>query len=405
MRIVRSQSRLSFRRRRRRSGCLSFVIFMGVLVGVGALSSQRIAVWLVAPRGDAANAALNADQRRAAARAFAIGDLNGAIESARAALSANPVDSGALAVLVRALIYRSYADYDGAIDQELALEAARDAYQLDPLDIDLQAVQAFALANIGDVAMGVDLAQRVLQHQPQNALARTAAGLAYTRAGNHALARRELEQAVTDSASYANGAFRLDALRALALAQSNLGDYAAAGATVEEALSLNNQILLLYFERALYALQIGNTDAATVNYYEVLAIDPDNVKARLRLCEVSSLLREHDQAVSYCLQVTERAPAWSEGWYRLGREYFLGSDFSAARDALHRCSSLQIMQAIPLRERRFECWYLQGQTDEILGDCTGLIATYNEYREMAASAQIQGSWEYPPEGPPMCIGH
>jgi hypothetical protein len=60
------------------------------------------------------------------------------------------------------------------------------------------------------------------------------------------------------------------------------------------------------------------------------------------------------------------------------------------------------MQNVPVTDRKFECWYLQGQAAEILGDCPNLIATYNEFRAMAAEAPIQQTWLYPPEGPPGC---
>ena len=163
--------------------------------------------------------------------------------------------------------------------------------------------------------------------------------------------------------------------------------------------------LTLYFERAQYALQLGDTDAATVAYFEVLTHDANNVKARLRLCELSSLLRERDQAIQYCQDVTQRAPSWSDGWYQLGMEYFLQGDFQQAQDDLHRCSTLQVLQNVPVSQRRFECWYIQGQAAEIRGDCASLLATYNEFRAMNADEQIQQRWTYPPEGPPgMCRG-
>src|SRR5690606_4115963 len=98
-----------------------------------------------------------------------------------------------------------------------------------------------------------------------------------------------------------------------------------------------------------------------------------------------------------------RAPSWADGWYQLGREHFLQGDFAAAQQNLHRCSSLQVMQNVPVSERRFECWYLQGQAAQILGDCEALIATYNEFRSMAATEEIQQTWVYPPEGPPGCV--
>jgi tetratricopeptide (TPR) repeat protein len=220
--------------------------------------------------------------------------------------------------------------------------------------------------------------------------------LAYGGAGSFNIALRESQVANQQ------GDWPLESLRAMAISYSDLGDYQSAIETIEKALKLNRHLIPLYFERALYALQVGDTDAATAAYYQILTFAPDNVKVRLRLCEVSSLLREREAAIGYCREVTERAPSWADGWYQLGLEYFLQGDFSSAKDALHRCSTLQVMQDIPVIERKFGCWYLQGQAAEILGDCPNLLATYNEFRAMAAEAPIQETWLYPPEGPPGC---
>jgi hypothetical protein len=83
-------------------------------------------------------------------------------------------------------------------------------------------------------------------------------------------------------------------------------------------------------------------------------------------------------------------------------EYFLQGQFDDAQSALNRCSTLQVMQGVPVEARRFECWYIQGQAAEILGDCPSLTALYNEFRAMTADQSIQQRWTYPPEGPPMC---
>jgi hypothetical protein len=120
------------------------------------------------------------------------------------------------------------------------------------------------------------------------------------------------------------------------------------------------------------------------------------------MCELHSTLREHEQAVRLCSEVTTRAPDWADGWHRLGREYFLQGDFHAAQDALHHCSTLQTLQGVPLASRTFECWYLQGQAAELNGDCPALIATYAEFRLMALAGGLSQTWVYPPEGPPGC---
>lgn len=391
MRIQRNQ--LSFRKRNRRHpGCVSLALLLvGVVVGLAAVSwgwlGSRLPFASQPPQDDAYNGA---------AQAFDQGDLDGAITGARRALEQNPDHTDALILLVRALIYRSYSDYNRAIDRESALEVTTEALTRSSGDAKILAIHAYALQAVGRATEAARIAQQALDRQPGNTLARIANGLAYGGAGSFNIALRESQQA------NAQGDWPLESLRAMAISYSDLGDYQSAIETIEKALRLNRHLIPLYFERALYALQIGDTDAATASYYQILTFAPENVKVRLRLCEVSSLLREREAAIGYCQEVTERAPSWADGWYQLGLEYFLQGDFLSAQDSLHRCSTLQVMQDVPVIERKFGCWYLQGQAAEILGDCPNLLATYNEFRAMAAEAPIQETWLYPPEGPPGC---
>jgi tetratricopeptide (TPR) repeat protein len=392
MRIQRQSSRLTFRKRRRRSGCLPLTVLLGLLTGVITLSWN----WFGQRLTPAASNQPIGVSARGALEAFDRGDLNSAIDLAQQILAVDPNNVSALTLLARALVYRSYNDYDRAVDRQSALQISSEAAARSPRNLDILAIHAFALQAAGQPGAAAAAAQQVLKETPDNTIARIALALAYGGAGSYEIALRENLRAVESTA------WQMDALRALAISYSDLGDYKTAIKTVERAISLNPRLITLYFERALYALQIGDADAATVAYFQIIAYDPGNVKARLRLCELSSMMRERDAAIDYCRQVTELAPNWSEGWYRLGREYFLQGNFQPAQENLHRCSSLQIMQDVPVEQRRFECWYLQGQAAEILGDCAGLVATYNEYRTMAADSALQQTWLYPPEGPPSC---
>lgn len=339
------------------------------------------------------------DLMASAQNAFDRGDLSGAISLARQALNKKPTDITALRLLARSLIYRSYAEYDRANDRDTALEVTTKALNAQPTNPDILAIHAFALQAAGYPDQSADAAHRALEAQPEQSLARTGLALAYGSVGAYEAALRESQRAVETADSYEAA---LDALRALAISYSDTGSYEEAAHTVERAMIVNRNLATLYFERAQYALLLGDSDAATVAYFQVLTHDPNNVKARLRLCELSSLLREREMAISYCQEVTARAPAWAEGWYRLGMEYFLQGNFEEAQRDLNRCSTLQTLQDIPVSERRFECWYIQGQAAEIRGDCESLIPLYNEFRSMAADAQIQERWTYPPEGPPGC---
>jgi tetratricopeptide (TPR) repeat protein len=392
MRINRSASRLSFRKSRRRSGCLSLPLLLGLVIGAAATFLLRPGqLWHLGAPQETPQLDLGP-----ALQAFNRGDLDEAIALSQQLVVAQPDHVGAVLVLARALIYRSYSDYDRDPDREAALRITSDMLTRHPRNTDIMAVHAFALQASGQPVTAAQIAQEALKDNPDHALARMALALSYSGVGSHEVSLRENLLAAQQPG------WQLDTQRALALSYSGVGDYRQAIEAVEKAIALNPRLIPLYFERALYARQLGDADAATVAYFQVIAYDPNNAKARLRLCELSSLLRQRDAAIQFCQQVTELAPTWPDGWYQLGREYFLQGSFSEAQAHLNRCSTLQVMQEVPVEKRRFECWYMQGQAAEILGDCESLLAIYSEYRVMALDAGLRQTWIYPPEGPPGC---
>ncbi|MBE0688701.1 MAG: tetratricopeptide repeat protein [Anaerolineae bacterium] len=367
-------------------------VVIGLIAGILLMSWS----WLERRLPALSSPSDESDLVNGALAAFERGDLDGAIVRAREALAGNSSQIDAVILLSRALIYRSYQDYDRESDRPAALELTTELIQRYPTNQDLRAAHAFALQANRQPAAAADAARRVLEDNPEHGLAQVSLALAYAVAGSNEIALRESLQAVREHPNM------MDAQRALAISYGDNGNYDSAVRSIESAIGLNGRLTPLYFERALYALQLGDVDSATYAYMQVLALDPDNVKARLRLCELSSLLRERDAAIAYCTAVTERAPSWADGWYQLGREYFLQGNFEAAQTNLHQCSTLQVMQDIPIEERRLECWYLQGQAAEIRGDCPALLTTYNEFRAMTLNSDITQTWTYPPEGPPGC---
>jgi hypothetical protein len=52
------------------------------------------------------------------------------------------------------------------------------------------------------------------------------------------------------------------------------------------------------------------------------------------------------------------------------------------------------------RTRLRACWYLQGQSAEMLGDCDSLMAIRQEFLELIKQAELPQTWTYPPGGPP-----
>jgi tetratricopeptide (TPR) repeat protein len=396
MRINRNTALYSYRRSRRRGrGCLPFTLLSGLLIAALVLSwgwlTQRLTP----------SPTLNLKDLTAAQQFFHRGELDRAIAASRLIYESNPERSDALWLLVRALIYRSYTDYNTAVHREIALQLSTAAIRRAPSDPETLAIHAFALQANGQPVEAFENAEEALESDERNMLARVTFGLSYGGVGAYDTALREHE--LTLRRLSPDDPLMLEMLRALAISYSDLGRYDDAGKTVEKAIAINSRLPVLYFERALYALQIGDASEATEAYFEILAHDPQNVKARLRMCELSSMMRDRGTALKYCGEVTTLAPTWADGWYRLGREYFLQGDFVSAQQSLNRCSSLQVMQNIPVSERRFECWYLQGQAAEINGDCPALLDTYNEFRAMNAEFTIPQTWVYPPEGPAICV--
>lgn len=378
------------RRTRRRS--LPFAILQGLMAGLLVWTLGWVGSVLTPAPHRPAKAELDS-----ANRAFDAGDLDESIAASERALADIPEWPPAALQMVRALVYRSYVDYDGAPDRRRALEVSGAVLESHPDDPDALAARAFALHADGQSLAAYRLAERALRRDARHTFARLTLGLAYAGVGSFERGLSELRQAVR------SGEYPVDALRALAVVQSDSGRYRDAATGIDQAISANRTLIPLHFERALYALQVGDSGAASTAYLRVLSLDADNVKARLRICELNSMLRQRDGALRYCREVVELAPDWSDGWHALGREYFLGGEFSEAQTALNRCSTLEVMQGVPPAERTFDCWYLQGQAAELNGDCPALIATYNEFRAMSAAGAFTETWTYPPEGPSACI--
>lgn len=367
---------------------LVITLIVSSTLGSWAWISERFAIPTPPPRRDLAGAE----------RAFESGDLDQAVSLARAVYNAEPDRADALLLLVRALIYRSYSDYDHSFDRQVAVQLATVAVNRRPADADALAARALALHVSGQSLDAFRMAERALIVDPQHTMGRVAQALASGGLGVFDRALSVSEQALRA----ADSRWRYDALRARAIILSDVGRYDEALKVAAQAIDANKRLAVTHFERALYALQIGDFNTATAEYFTILSHDSSNVKAHLRLCEVSTLLRETDQAVRYCTQVTQMAPAWADGWYRLGREYFLQGQFDAALKHLNRCTTLQGAQGTPPDSRHFECWYLQGQAAERVGDCDALRRIYTEAQAWLPLASTPRVWTYPPEGP--CAG-
>ncbi len=328
------------------------------------------------------------------------GQLGTAIAYAGQILERDGSDEAAYELLIRSLIYRSYSEVHREADRVLALEISREAIQALPRNLNMQAAHAYALLANDSPEEAGRIALRVIQRSQDHVLARIVLSLSYGGQGIFDAALREAWRSVELASQL--GIYQLESHRALAIAHGDRGDYQAAIAELERSISISGKLIPLHFELAHYAQQISDIDRATVAYYRILALDEGNVKVRMRLCDLSSRLREHSSALRYCGEVTALLPDGYDGWYQLGREYYLGGDYEQAQVTFHHCTRLQQEQDIAITDRQLECWFLQGQSAEIRGDCDGLLRIYREFLDMAERANLRQTWSYPPEGPPIC---
>ena len=366
-----------------------------VALAVVGLGRDWIGQWLNINRAQRATVDLSA-----ARAAFDGGDLEAAVDYAQQVLEREPDDDAAYELLIRALIYRSYSEYNREGDREFALEISRSGLERSPRSLNIQAVHGYALQANGYADEAGRMAVRIIERSPEHVLARIVLSLSYGTQGIFEAALREAELNV-DFAE-AQGRYLLESYRALAIAYGDMGDYQRAISALERAIGINSKLIPLYLETALYALQISDFDQATVSYYKIMSLDEKNIKVRIRLCELGNRLQERQSALRYCREVTELAPLWFAGWYKLGREHFLAGDYALAQTAFDECASLQVDLDLAIKDRQLECWYLQGQSAEIRGDCDALMTIYQQFLDMVRRARLPQTWSYPPGGPPVC---
>ena len=345
----------AFTFRRRRAGCASWLLVIGLVVGV---SSLRLEAWLrsrrdragaVSPRGLAGPGTRCLQPGRP-------GWPRGGAAFQR--LASDAADTDALRLLTRALIYRSFeGEYDRAIDRQMAMQFGARAVARAPSNPEMSRMYAYALAVNGQPADAADTARRALEaaRTRSTPASRCRARLwrSRDRRGRPARSRARHECRDPGKTRWMHLVAGRDRLRVTSAAMTKQPGWPT------RAISLNGRLLSLHFERALYALQTGGSGWRNPTFSQVLALDETNVKAHMRLCELSSLLRESDAAVRYCGRVTSCAVMGR--WLVPPRPGVFARKFGARRIRCINARGCRWRQNVPPAERRFECWYLQGQ--------------------------------------------
>jgi tetratricopeptide (TPR) repeat protein len=154
----------------------------------------------------------------------------------------------------------------------------------------------------------------------------------------------------------------LDARRQFAFALNWIGRYDLVVEQLEAAIQLNPNLDFLYFELAGAFSGLKNYSAMIGIYEHVLALQPENTKAMVRMCETYFTMRIDNYAQYWCEQALDRDPNDSRALKQVGMIYYTRRNYESSIEAFDQCVSLSGAQYI-------ECWYLRGLAYYRLGEC------------------------------------
>lgn len=162
------------------------------------------------------------------------------------------------------------------------------------------------------------------------------------------------------------------ARRIYALALNWVGQRQQAIAQLEQAVALNPSLAGSSFELAnMYrSIALNSADPEEIAYYSALALDiyeriiaqqPENARAFLRLCEAYFERREMARSADHCTNALNINPTYAQAWASLGQAEYSQTRFTQAITAFDQCVA---NQGTDIR-----CYTLRGLAHYYIGDC------------------------------------
>ncbi|MBW4438617.1 MAG: tetratricopeptide repeat protein [Pleurocapsa minor GSE-CHR-MK-17-07R] len=153
-----------------------------------------------------------------------------------------------------------------------------------------------------------------------------------------------------------------------------VGRYDEAIDQLEQAIQLNPNQGGAYFELAsLYRAQASRAQdtvmaiemyADSIALYEqVLAMQPENARAYLRLCDAYFEARENQRATDYCQEAVTINPEYAQAWASLGQTQYSRRNYEGAIESFENCVRIAGDGA------DIRCYYLRGLAHYYLGEC------------------------------------
>ena len=240
-----------------------------------------------------------------------------------------------------------------------AIEIGRRSVEAAPGDPRGYALQARAMDFEGDSANAIPVAQAGLQIDRYFAPLHTALAGAYNSISRYQQALDAGEEAVRLDPNDP------DARRAYAFALIWVGEAEPAVEQLERAIAINPNLTAPYFELAIMYRSLERYEEAIATYEMVLSMQPDNIRAYLRLCETFYQVRDDSQATGYCNDAIQRAstdptnPDLAEAYRQRGQIRYSRRNYEGAIEDFEQC--------VALGSDDIECWYIRGLAHYYLG--------------------------------------
>ncbi|MCY3832401.1 MAG: tetratricopeptide repeat protein [Chloroflexi bacterium] len=168
-----------------------------------------------------------------------------------------------------------------------------------------------------------------------------------------------------------------DMNRAYAYALQSVGDYGGAITHLRRAIDLRPAYLPTQFELAGLYLARDEDQSAIDLYDHILALDPRNARAMLRLCLAYRKVGEFARALGFCEDSVANDATDPEAQFQLALLYYRERRFEGSRGAFQAC--------LDHDDGRFDlsCRYRLGLSHYYTGDCTGGWALLRDSLDLA----------------------
>lgn len=172
-----------------------------------------------------------------------------------------------------------------------------------------------------------------------------------------------------------------DSRRIYAYALLWVGELDEAVNQLELAVALNPNLAGAYFELAgMYRRQASQSENPTAQlelyaraiatYEQILAMQPENARAYLRLCDAYFEARENVRASDYCQDALAIDPEYAQAWASYGQTQYSRRNYEGAIQSFENC--------LTYGSTDIRCYYLRGLAHYYLNDCDDAWSILNE---------------------------